>query len=533
MIRLPVRALAFSLALVSPLAAQRFSWQEISTLGVRVRVHEKLKQVPLKLGSGDKYLRAKYEPNGEGDYIWGAKGRFAWDFQVYEFTDRRKAVTQEKKKEPKTTEEKRAAAKLARELRKWKNTFAEWITTNPANISERKFVVKGKETKAKGKKLGFTWWEVLDKVGMYNNYGEQWQQPWYKFAAVYKSAPDKEIALVMSVPIKRGSRPPAKHKKWAKIMLRSIDFLKQEEIAEATVDEDRDFWAKTAAQKKALDAAKANIVDLGHWDYFTSPNYIVLYSWIQKNRLQGSRRFARQVAELMEGIREKYLEYYPPHDKVEKGYSVLRICARYDDFSKYGSTSGGIVGWFSPATKELVIFDDAQSEWGGRDQTITTAFHEGWHQYADAYFPKATLHRWFDEGTGDFFGCFEKKGKRWSYVPAQGRIQSIRSQLREDSHIPLQQMVSWTRAQFYNVGAPAYAEGYSLVDFLERGQKRGNFGKKWNPLWDQVLPRYAKAMLETKDQKKAVAAAFTGIDWEVFEDTWKTWVEKDIKKKGL
>ena len=535
MTRLCVRALVLALALISPLAAQRFSWQEISKLGVRIRVHEKLKQVPLKLGSGDRYLRAKYEPAGEGDYIWGAKGRLPWMLQIYEFTDQRNALTptgEESKDQPKTAAEKKVAAALRRELKKIKHTFADWITTTPENVSERKFRIKGKE--AKGKKLGYTTWEILDTVGMSNNYGEQWQQPWYRFATVYKSAANKEIALVMSVPIKKGNRADTKHQKWARTMLRSLRFLKTEDIDAATENESKDLWAKTSEQKKALSAAKENIADLGHWDYFTSPNYIVLYSWIKPNKRQSSRKFANKVADLMEGIREKYIEYYPPHEKVTKGYSVLRICARYDDFSKYGSTSGGVVGWFSPQTKELVIFDDAQSEWGGRDNTIAIAFHEGWHQYADAYFPEAELHRWFDEGLGDFFGCFEKKGKRWSYIPAQGRIQSIDSQIRSDSHIPVQQIVSWPRSKFYGSGAAShYAQGYSIIDFLLRGKRRGGYGKKWDPNWDQILPRYTRSMLKDKDQKKAIAAAFVGVDFDTLEEYWKIWVDKHIKKKGL
>ena len=47
------------------------------------------------------------------------------------------------------------------------------------------------------------------------------------------------------------------------------------------------------------------------------------------------------------------------------------------------------------------------------------------------------------------------------------------------------------------------------------------------------MDRYTQTMLNTKDQKKAVEAAFGNIDWDAFESAWKVWVDKHIKKKGL
>ena len=211
-----------------------------------------------------------------------------------------------------------------------------------------------------------------------------------------------------------------------------------------------------------------------------------------------------------------------------KPYSVLRIAADYTEFRQYGNVPRGVVGFFSPKSKELVMFDDAQNQFGGEDYVVHVAFHEAWHQYANAYFGNMELHRWFDEGTGDFFGGFTKPGRKWKYNYDKGRFQSIRRQLNDESYIPLAEIVTWNKDKFYGRrGADHYAQGYSFVDFLFRGKKKT--GRKWDPSWDDIIPTYVKTCLETKSQKKAAEAAFAGVDFDAIETAWITWVKKHMK----
>ncbi len=510
-----------------------YQTQEINSIGVRMKVHKKLKQVPMKLGVKTLYLRAGFEPDNVGDYITGRHGVYSWGLRFYEFTDRREGsgaaeVTgQADAGEKKETKAGRRKAKKP----EWHNNFRDWVTDTASAGGERKFIKKDVKTKAKGKKPGYSWWEYSDTSKRHDGV-KPFDLVFYMTTIVLDSGPGKQIAAEVRIPIVSGRKLKSQHKKWAVTMLRSIELMEtsDEDLADARKDE----WAKTPMQKAALAKARANIQDLESWDYFTTEHYIILYSW-RPNKKRDSYRFALKLSKGMEGIREKYLEYFPPHEQIADIYPVLRICAKYDDFSRYGNSSPGVVGWFSPSTKELVVFDDAFNQMGGEEVVTAIAFHEGWHQYADSYFNSVELHRWFGEGVGDFFGGFEPSGRNWRYTPVKWRIDNVTKQRREESHVPFKDIVTWNKDKFYGNARTVdfYSQSYTFIDFLVRGKKKGGYGSKWDPEWDMIMERYIQTMLKTKDQKKAVEAAFGNVDWDALEAAWQVWVDKHIKKKGI
>ena len=61
-----------------------------------------------------------------------------------------------------------------------------------------------------------------------------------------------------------------------------------------------------------------------------------------------------------------------------------------------------------------------------------------------------------------------------------------------------------------------------MVDFLRRGNKT----PLWKKEWDNIVPVYVKTAMDTKDQKKAVDAAFAGVDWDEFEKNWVEYVRR-------
>jgi hypothetical protein len=502
-----------------PLLAQNYTWDEISDLGIRFQKFDKLERLPLKLGEAEKWHKARYEPPGEGDRIHGKMGSFPWHLNVYEFQKADAAAPATgpddsgKPAEP--------AARPAERV-----TFTTWVTTKEEG-ENRKFLVKGKAVPGKGKKLAHTWWEYVHEMPMSNG-RESFKQPFYNWAAVY-DFPDREIVLVCGIPLlKSGGKPQAKHETWAKTMLLSVRLAKEDDEAEDEVDAKRDLFADTDAKKAELEKAKDNIKDLGWWDYFTAPHYIVLYSWpadhaanFEKRRK--SQQTAKSLADDMERMHSLYEEHYPPHDKMLHTYSVMRICSSLDEFQKYGGTGGGTVGWFNPGTKELVFFIAEQYQPG---LTRAVAFHEGWHQYSDKYFNlefKSELHRWFDEGTGDFFGSHTWNGRKWEYETSKMRKVPIKTIVNTKKFVPWREIVSWNKDKFYgNRASDYYAQGYSMVDFLRNGSKNR---MRWDPTWENILDTYRATMLEQKDQKKAVEAAFQGVDWEKIEAAWLAWVK--------
>ncbi|MCA8949283.1 MAG: hypothetical protein KDE27_07260, partial [Planctomycetes bacterium] len=203
----------------------------------------------------------------------------------------------------------------------------------------------------------------------------------------------------------------------------------------------------------------------------------------------------------------------------------------------YGQSPPGVVGWYSPASKELVVFLDGDKMMG-KGATETVTFHEGWHQYADHYFHhpdspgRAELHRWFDEGHGDYFGSFRWEGK-WKYVGSDMRYEDCKNMVRVGDYIPFKELVYWDRSKFYGDRAPyRYAQAFSMIDFLRRGpdEIRG-----FDPRWADVLDMYRKVTLVKGDCKLAVDTAFREFseeDWQKIEDAWKAWVNSGDFKKG-
>ncbi len=500
-------------------AAQDYTTDQIDDLGVKYRVFKKLARLPLKLGESHPNLRARYRPDNEGDYIWGSKGRFEWSFDVYEFKPAEAPAPATGEKNSKGEAGARNVER-AIEAKFLATTFQEFVTSSKdPDAQSRKFITKAKAVKANravGKKLPYEYWEYTDVKKMHNSY-EEFDQLWCKCAAVYNVG-DRQVALITDMPVKKDKLDP-KHLDWAKSMLESLSLLKDKELAVAGEEADGELerWADTSERKEAVGKAKANIAGLDNWGMFTTPNYIVLFSW-PKGKEKDFRADAAEIAAEMDRMRALYQEHYPPHDKMKLPYSVMRICSAEDEFHKYSENTGrGVIGWYSPLTKELVLFV-------GRRDVKSTAFHEGWHQYANAYFGDAVeLQRWFDEGTGDFFGAFEWQSGKWSYATSQMRKISIKTLVNTEKFVPLAEIVTWNKDKFYGDNAPDYyAQGYAMVDFLRNGKRsRG----RWDPAWGEILETYRRVMLETKNPKKAVETAFAAVDWDKLTKAWVAWVK--------
>ena len=523
--------------LVPALLAQgEYRYERDEDLKIRFKVHKKLSATPLKLGEVNPHLRRKYEPKDPGDYIFGQLGTYEWYVNIYEFPKRAAGETKpEATTEGGTTTE--GAKEAIKSLLLDKLSAANWqafVTEKDDSIKNRQFILKGQSIKQRGKVPAHTWWEYSDTTPA--STGKD--LIWYKGAAAY-DFPKSEVVIVVNIPINdtKSTKPDAKYLKWIHDICESLEPFSESELAATNDDGEsadvaaKEKFADTPQKKAELEKAKNNIQSFDNWDYFTTKNYIVLFGWDRekKDLRKENLKFSRGLVNSLEQMRELYLKDYPPHENMLSMYSVLRVCDNAEEFMRYGSTSWGVVGWFSPATKELVVFDDKQRYYGGDKDVYATTMHEGWHQYGHSYFGEsAELHRWFDEGSGDFYGSNTKAGGKWSYKVDKGRKTSIASQIARKNYIPLREIVGWSKDKFYGPRAPDhYAEGYSLVDFFRRGPDV--LGKKFDPAWGKVLETYRLSMLETKNQKTAVEKAFEGVDFDKLEAAWMDWVKTNMK----
>ncbi|MCR9247531.1 MAG: hypothetical protein NXI31_21065 [bacterium] len=572
-----VVAVAVVMILAAGLApAQRWRDEVIREVGLQFRAPHYLERIPQRLGSDGGYTRARLEPKKPQDFV---DKRYKWTVLVLEFDPNAKPPAPPKAPKgdkPKTPEEikRRMLEQLrAQRRRKQPKSFKDWL----ALTRDAEVVKQGANRAGKGGKLDHKHWVWrTERV-----YGE---------AAVYEQD-GKEVALVVWMPLsyKRGRKPPTKPSaRWSKMInsiLKSGERVELSELEEVSVGDDRrDEFANTDARRSALAAAKANIQGLKGWDYFSAPNYIVLYSWRDANASAraASKNRARYYSSRLERMRELYVEHYPldksgkravmpdkqsipdpksdnvpitgPRPQVEaaakdpavddkkpkasSAYPVLRFCATEAQFQKYGQSPRGVVGWFSPVSKELVVFLGGDERMG-KGATESVVYHEGWHQYADFYFrhpdrPKNdALHRWFDEGHGDYFGSFRLQRGKWRYLGSGMRGRSIERLVQRNAVPSLEKIVKWPRSQFYGRNAANnYAVAYALVDFLRRGAL---LRKHYKPIYEGILQDYKNVMLVYGDAKRATDTAFRKFeanDWRELQVAWTAWVTSGHFKDG-
>jgi hypothetical protein len=551
-----------------PASAQAWRTEVVADAGIEFDAPSRLERLPMQLGESALYQRARLRPKDDADFV---RAQYYWYCDVYVFSKKEQkgddielpaGVPEEMK-----AELRRMLASLGGKQHK---SFASWL-------EEQKNVeidTKAKPKKGKNGKLDYSHWVYRVKSG-FGPVGIV-----YCEAAVFDFE-DKEVALVIEMPLET-DKPPKPKSKWATLINRMIPSGKAcEESAADEFDKNRDKFADSPEKQAALAAAKKNIEGLSGWDYFTQPNYIVLYSWDFEKPAERvkAKKEAEYYAQRLEKMRALYIENYPldatgtkaimpdpnsipsltgpltgasstpsapnPDDAEAAGeeklgvqpYSVFRLCATYDQFMKYGQSPPGVVGWYSPASKELVVFLGGDTMMGsGATETVT--YHEGWHQYADFYFhhpetkKHGTLHRWFDEGHGDYFGSFRWTGSGWNYLGSKMRYDDVKQMVRQGDYVPWKEIVHWDRRRFYSEKAPYYyAQAFSMVDFLRRGMK----SKDWQPRYGEMLDMYRKVMLVFGDSKQASDTAFRELedkDWQALENAWKAWVESSNFLKG-
>ncbi|MCA8951411.1 MAG: hypothetical protein KDE27_18025, partial [Planctomycetes bacterium] len=271
-------------------AAQGWRDEQIREVGLQFRAPSYLERIPQRLGAEDGFVRARLEPKRKQDFVDDA---YKWTVLVVEF-------------EPQPAPEKPVRAKgVAGQLDAPPGpppSFRAWLGQHKG----LKIVTEGEPTRGQRGKLDYRHWVW------------KWEQ-YHGEAAVY-DFDGREVALAiwMPTPRARGEEPPEKPSvKWSKLINSILKSGSAFEV-EADADDDRedrqrDKFADTDERRAALERAKANIAGLEGWDYFTTPNYVVLYSWQSRTNSarNASKNDAKFYSSRLERMRELYAEHYP------------------------------------------------------------------------------------------------------------------------------------------------------------------------------------------------------------------------------
>jgi hypothetical protein len=285
---------------------------------------------------------------------------------------------------------------------------------------------------------------------------------------------------------------------------------------------------------------------LKDWDVDDSDNYILVYN-------TPDQALIRSLKQRLEAIRRAYLELFPPAGPID-AVSAVRICRDAADYKAYGGPSGS-GGYWNARAEELVFFDyaDKDGERGsGKEDSLIVLYHEAFHQYIYYSVGEVAPHSWFNEGYGDYFSgaVLNSYGEVAKIGVNPWRINTIQRAITESAFVPWEEIIRFEQPQYYNPGIRhiCYAQGWSMIYFLNQSAD-----VQRDPRWSQILRIYFDTLKEAHAQeteqlrkagltgddsqrmeaamrtrKKAVEAAFEGVDVKALERAWIAFT-KDLK----
>lgn len=287
----------------------------------------------------------------------------------------------------------------------------------------------------------------------------------------------------------------------------------------------------------------------------------------------GNDRFIDEVIDRLERSRELYEDDYPPPPDFHH-VSPVRLCSNEQEFHRYGNTGGGTMGWFNPASTELVLYDAKNID---RNMSYAVMAHEAFHQYCYFLFGRSEAHRWFDEGHGDYYGGiqFTARGKPKVTDRMPGglnRREGIREMITLGTYAPLVDHLNYSHREWQMQGpdnTSCYEQSWSIVYMLRQGMLGNVDSRVWRPEYAQILPNYIETLrkgfeeayaeaqrTETEEAakngtvarkaseldsddlgekaveeiwKQAMDASWGQIDLARFEQDWKLYVQKYLE----
>jgi hypothetical protein len=168
-----------------------------------------------------------------------------------------------------------------------------------------------------------------------------------------------------------------------------------------------------------------------------------------------------QFQDLFEAYYEYFTKFWRIRPGPKFGTPEIHIYHDYESFLQRSGAPRGVVGWYSPATRELHFFYDRE-----RVQfAIDVMFHEGNHMLAHMVDERFWYPWWIGEGLAEYFGA-----SRWdpeTKTMSTGHLQSARLAVL---HVDIEDNKRWLALDDLirsdGLGAVEYAWAWSFCHFL-------------------------------------------------------------------
>ncbi len=157
-------------------------------------------------------------------------------------------------------------------------------------------------------------------------------------------------------------------------------------------------------------------------------------------------------------------------------------------------------------------------------RTITVLQHEGFHQFAQAYFAQR-LPIWVNEGLAQYFEDGFIVGDRMHLQVCNGqRLRLIKQALKSGQAIPFKRLLSMDKKTWWEQilgskkrGPVAYAQTWSMVYFLVHGRGGG---------MREAFNAYLRKLNQGMSSRKAFQAAFQTNNVKAFQRSWAKFIRR-------
>ena len=290
--------------------------------------------------------------------------------------------------------------------------------------------------------------------------------------------------------------------------------------------------AKGVREHPSRDAAHAAVA--AHKDMLAldSEDFVLIY----KNR-PGAQRLARDLLDDLQLARTLYAQMFPGFADTSENVSVVYLPATSEEYDAHvGPDHQWSSGLYNGATRELSIRPIAAK---GRDasyaRTLSTAFHEGFHQYIHQATGIAQPAVWYNEGHACFFEMLSFQNGRASVDEDRDRFRLLEAFLKTKQRVPLETLIAMDYESFY-AGTDQdrllkYSLAWGFTYFLHRGAPLVR-----NKPYADILPTYLAALAETGSGTEATARAFANVNFDAlerdFREFWTTPRSRSFAKRA-
>ena len=267
--------------------------------------------------------------------------------------------------------------------------------------------------------------------------------------------------------------------------------------------------------------AHKSVEHLKDWWHADSEDFVVLTD------SKGTDRFVSKLLDDLQTARTVFAAVFPGFADTANDVAVIRVFAKDKDYEDYvGRELAWTAGLYQPTRRELVLRPvKVGQSFADQYQTILRiAIHEAWHQYLHQATGNRGLPTWFNEGFATYVEEFAiKSNNRITFDENTRHAQTV-EKLAKANVMDLKSFILNDKNFYTGTNterSTRYSLAWGLIYYIQRGAPLER-----NKPYAGIIERLREAIKNGASPEKATLAAFEGIDFDAFEQSflafWKS-----------